>query len=109
MKSSRFYSLTQTTSLFKILFKKGEVPLFVVQHDYCDPYLLDKNPSHKKGLKFHNNEFEAAKVILFANINDHSSIKFAQLQVLKHWKKTILHSYYLKLLQIRERIFSTLG
>ena len=81
----------------------------MVQHVYRDPYLLDEAPSQKKGLKFHNNEFEAAEVILFLNINDHSSIKFAQLQVLELWKKTILHSYNLKLLQIRERIFFTLG
>ena len=75
---------------------------------YRDPYLFDKHPSHKEAVKFFNIEFEADEVILFANINGHSFIKFAQLQRLERWKKTILHSYHLKLLQIRERISSIL-
>ena len=49
----------------------------MVQHVYRDPYLIDKDPSQKNVLKFRNIEFEVVEVILFANINDYSSIKFA--------------------------------
>ena len=80
----------------------------MVKHVYCDPYLPDEDPSYKKVLRFLDIEFVDSGVILFGNINDQSSIKFAQLQRLKCWKKMILHSYHLKLLQIRGQIFSTL-
>ena len=59
----------------------GVVPLFVVKHVCRFLYLFDENPTQKK---------------------------FAKFQVLEHWKKTILHSYHLRLLQIRGLIFSTL-
>ena len=49
-------------------------PLLVVKHICCDLYLLDGDPPQKE---------------------------FLQLQLLKHGKKTILHSYHLRLLQIR--------
>ena len=73
----------------------GDGPLFVVQYVYRDLYLFDEDPSHKEVVKFFSIEFEADEVILLA-----------QFQVLKRWKKTILHSYHLKLLQIQRRISS---
>ena len=48
-----------------------------MQHVYRDSYLFDKDPSHKEDVKFFNIEFEVNEVIFFANINGHSSIKFA--------------------------------
>ena len=77
-----------------------DVPIFVVKHVYRDLYLPNEDPSHKKVLRFFDIEFVDGGVILFGYINDQSSIKFAQLQRLECWKKIILHSYHLKLLQI---------
>ena len=44
---------------------QGDVPLFVVQHVYRDPYLFDDDPSHNEVVKFFSIEFEADKDILF--------------------------------------------
>ena len=77
--------------------EEGDVPLFMVQHVYRDPYLFDEDLSHKEVVEFFSIEFEANEVLLFA-----------QFQVLEGWINIILHSYHLRLLQIRGWIFYTL-
>ena len=66
---------------FVLCDEERDVPLFVVQHVYRDPYLFDEDPLHKEVVEIFSIDFEAGEVILFA-----------QFQMLEGWEEIILHS-----------------